>query len=237
MGKMDITFEGVSVMRRKRDVLRDVTCVLDAPLTVIMGVNGAGKSTLLHALVGVVPHRGTIRVGDHMVGPSRRRELAALIGFAPQTVRWPARMTASEVCELAARLRDVPAARARSAARTALARVGGEAIADRAVGSLSGGEHRRVTLAQALVHEPPVLVLDEPTSELDPIFSERLAVVLRDLAVDRKVVVSTHGVDDAVAWGGRLGVVARGGICWSPVDDAPRSAADVRALFRTATDD
>lgn len=151
--------------------------------TVLLGPNGAGKSTLLAlGARALLPTVGSVRVGD--------------VGWMPQRVAAVAGLRVREQVAYAGWLHGMPRREALAGADVALDRVG---LADRAgarVSELSGGQLRRVGLAEALVVDPDVLLLDEPTSGLDPQQRARFRSVLQGLPSGRSVVVSTHQVDD-----------------------------------------
>lgn len=233
---MNISIDGLTVRRKRHVVIDNLDLSLGAGLSVFMGPNGAGKSSLVLAMAGAIPFEGTIAYGAMPLTPSNRREIAATIGFAPQSVRWPRRMTALEVCRLAADLRGVAPTRAQAAAESALDQVEMYSLASRRVGSLSGGEHRRLTIAQAIVHSPEYLIFDEPTAELDPIFCDTFSSLMRQLKESHTIIATTHSVEDAAAWGGNLFVVHGGKVTTiaapNATSDLSGSAAQIRARFK-----
>jgi ABC-2 type transport system ATP-binding protein len=166
--------------------------------TVILGPNGAGKTTLLSlGATALRPTRGSVGLGD--LDPSRRRDLRAFrrsVGWMPQQVRPVPGLTAREQVAYAGWLKGMPRSEAWTDAARALERVGLTAEADRRTAQLSGGQQRRVGLAQLLVHRADLLLLDEPTAGLDPAQRARFRETLRQFAGEVPVVVSTHQVDD-----------------------------------------
>ncbi|HEX8848227.1 MAG TPA: heme ABC exporter ATP-binding protein CcmA [Gemmatimonadaceae bacterium] len=176
----------------------------------LFGPNGAGKTTLLRLLAGLLrPSSGEARVGGvALPGGASARATVGLISH--QTMLYPA-LTALENVLFAARLHGVPDARA--AAMAALERV---SIADRAdtpVRALSRGMQQRVTVARALVHQPRVLLLDEPFTGLDDAGSTTLAATLTDLAEEgAALLLVTHDVREGLALATQVAVMRRGTI-------------------------
>ncbi len=158
-------------------------------LLAVLGPNGAGKSTLLRLLAGLArPSAGTLRVGD---AAGDRRAARREIGFiGHQTFLYPA-LTARENLRFAARLYGVAGAEGRIA--RLLAEQDLEPLADRAAGTLSRGQAQRLAIARGLVHDPAVVLLDEPMSGLDRAAAGRLAARLGRLRDDgRTLVLVTH---------------------------------------------
>lgn len=195
-----MSFEHVSFRYRRSPgpVLRDFNWRVPWGRTVLLGPNGAGKSTLLSLGADALrPAQG--RITFRSLNTARRSDRAAYrraVGWMPQDVRAVPGLTAQEQVAYAAWLKGLGRRQAWRAAANALKRVGLEDLADRKTSTLSGGQVRRVGLAQVLVHDAEVLLLDEPTVGLDPAQRARFREILAALSLDRPVVVSTHQVDD-----------------------------------------
>jgi heme exporter protein A len=189
-----IEVRGVTRLFGATAALRGVTCTFEAgTIAFLEGPNGAGKSTLL-AVVGTVlrPTVGTVSYPPF--GEDRER-VRSQLGWVAHTSHCYRELTARQNIELAARLYGMEPGPAWD--RVGL-RVGAERFADRNVGTLSRGQQQRVALARALVHEPSVLLLDEPWSGLDAASSERLERVLREeKASGTMVIVVSHGSEHA----------------------------------------
>jgi cobalamin transport system ATP-binding protein len=151
----------------------------------VIGPNGAGKTTLVRLLAGVVaPDAGTVLLDGEPLGARSRRERARVLALVPQDPRVEFPFTTLEIVLMgrAPYLSGLGFAGARDVtlARAALARLGLEGLEDRPLAALSGGERQRVFLARALVQEPRVLLLDEPTTHLDLRHQSMLLQVVRD---------------------------------------------------------
>ncbi|MCC7397478.1 MAG: ABC transporter ATP-binding protein [Planctomycetes bacterium] len=212
----------------ERTVLAGVDMELRAGEVVLLcGRNGAGKSTLLRTLLGVVPPRaGRVELGQRPLGEwpplARARELA----FVPQEVETPFEFTGRELVAMGRHphrgrrepLRDEDW----RAIEVALAAVDGGSFADRAVTTLSGGEQRRIAVARALATEAPLLLLDEPTSNLDLEHALQLALLLRrEAAAGRGVLIASHDINLLAPHCTRVVVLHEGRVF---VDAAPEQA-------------
>jgi ABC-2 type transport system ATP-binding protein len=176
--------------------LENVSFGLDSGVVALVGVNGAGKSTLLRTLAGAQrPSEGSVTLDG--LDPYGRQRSAALSRSAlmPQTNEFPKNLTAEEVVASIAWFKGIPARQARAKARDALARVGLEKRMDVRMGRLSGGMARRVALAQALVSDPDVLLLDEPSTGLDPEQRRAMIALVRSVSA-RIVIFSSHVMED-----------------------------------------
>ena len=163
----------------------------------LLGPNGAGKSTLMRIMCTLlVPTGGTVTIGGHDV-VRERQSVREMLGYLPQEFGAWRLQRVEEVLDTLALLsgmRDKATRRQRT--RDVLEQVGLDDVADRKVKKLSGGMVRRLGVAQALVHEPQVLVVDEPTVGLDPQERLRFRQLMASLGQDRTIVLSTHIVAD-----------------------------------------
>ena len=164
----------------------------------LLGPNGAGKTTLIRALATVLPIAdGELELlGRRAGGGDALRAVRRQLGYLPQAFGFYRRFRVREFVEYLAWLKEMPGDQIPGAVQRSLDRVG---LADRAedkMKTLSGGMLRRVGIAQAIVHDPRVLLLDEPTVGLDPAQRMQFRELLRELAADTCVVVSTHLVED-----------------------------------------
>ncbi len=179
-------------------VFRGFTWQLPLGRTVLLGPNGAGKTTLLAlAATALTPTGGTIQYGE--LGLHRRRdraEMRRLIGWMPQDVHAIPGFTSQEQVAYAGWLKGMSRSAAWLQAGVALDRVGLRSECGRLTAELSGGQRHRVGLAQLLVHDSDLLLLDEPTAGLDPTQRARFRGLVREIGESRPVLASTHQVDD-----------------------------------------
>ena len=188
-------------MRAGRHLAVDgLDLTLDTGVHGLLGPNGAGKTTLMKALATVTrPHGGELRARRHRRRRGDLREIRRQVGYLPQSFGFYPRYTAREFVEYLAWLKEMPRAAIPGAVERALDRVGLADRADSRMKTLSGGMVRRVGIAQAIVNDPRILLLDEPTAGLDPEQRVSFRALLRELGGDGCVVVSTHLVEDVAA--------------------------------------
>jgi ABC-2 type transport system ATP-binding protein len=214
----------------------DVTFAIGTGITALLGPNGAGKSTVLRLLCGLArPSQGTVTV----LGGNPRQDLSIFgrIGLVPQQEALFETLTARQFVETAARLLRVtdPVA----ATQWALGEVEVSAVDPRPVKALSKGNRQRVKVAAALVHDPEILVLDEPLNGLDPRQRLHLIDLVRRLASrpGRCVVISSHVLDEVERFGSRILVIAEGRLAAEGDFRAIRDLMDDRPhRLRVATD-
>lgn len=214
------------VVQRYHNVvaLDGVSLELSSGVTALVGVNGAGKSTLMTTMAGALrPAAGTLRVqGIDPYGRDRTQALRA-VALMPQSGTLPRRMTALDVVEYLAWMRGVPGKAARQAALGALDRVGLAARAHHRIGRLSGGMQRRVLLAQAIASDARVLLLDEPSTGLDP--EQRRVMVDLIRGLDLAVLMSSHVLEDVVDAASHVVVLDEGRVVFEGTVEALSSLA------------
>jgi ABC-2 type transport system ATP-binding protein len=180
----------------------------------LLGPNGAGKTSLLRMMATAIPpSSGSLRLLDRdpaAYGP--RREVRRKLGYLPQNLGYYPGFTVAEFAEYFALLKEIPSGRVRAAVTTAIDRVDLGRQANAKLRTLSGGMLRRAGIAQAIVNEPQLLLLDEPTAGLDPEQRVAFRELLRDLGQHTTVMVSTHLVEDVGAACTELALMADGKI-------------------------
>ena len=190
-------------------------------MAALLGPNGSGKSTLMRCLIGYLsPTAGRVRVGGVDVDArpvAARRE----IGYLPEQVSLYPELTVRRYLRFVAGMKGLDGGAARAAVDQALARCALEGVADRRTGVLSKGYRQRVGLAQALLGDPKVLVLDEPTVGLDPVQTVEMRDLLRTLG-GCTVLLSTHILSEAAALCTRIVILSRGHLV---AEDTPAGLA------------
>jgi ABC-2 type transport system ATP-binding protein len=177
-----------------------------------LGPNGAGKTTTMRMLCGIFPPtRGTIRIAGHDVAADPLACRRA-VGYFPEHAPYHAELRVTEYLRFVARVKRVPRAAQASAVDVVLAAFALEGVARRRIGTLSKGYRQRVGLAQALLGDPPILVLDEPTIGLDPGQVVEIRDLVRGLRGARTVLFSSHILSEVQALCERVIVIASGTI-------------------------
>jgi ABC-2 type transport system ATP-binding protein len=197
----------------------------------LLGANGAGKTTFIRLVTGyLLPSAGEVRVD----GRSPERDPAAVrarLGFVPETSRLYPELRVRAFLRFAAGARGLAGAARERAVEAAVARFQLDEVIERRVGNLSKGFQQRVSLAQALVADPPLVIVDEPTAGLDPVQQEEVRGVLRALRGERTLLLCTHDLAEARALSERVAILQRGRLAaCGPTAELLR--ADPLALFR-----
>jgi ABC-2 type transport system ATP-binding protein len=183
-----------------------------------LGPNGAGKSTTMKMLTGfLTPTSGSARIEGHDVA---RAPIAAkrALGYLPERGPLYGEMTAHELLLFVGEARDLRGAALREAVDRAIALCRIEEIRHRLLNTLSKGYRQRVGLAQAILHDPPCLILDEPTDGLDPNQKDVVRDLIRGMGKDKAIILSTHILEEVEALCTRVIIIDRGTI---RLDDTP----------------
>lgn len=229
---------GLSVGYGERPVLEAVHCRIGPGWTAIVGPNGAGKSTLLRVLAGLLaPQAGEVRLDGRRLADLSPRERGQRIAWLAQQGEVSGELTVRETVALGRLphlgLFGTPGAADEAAVDRALAEAECSAWQDRRLTALSGGERQRVLLARALATEAPVLLLDEPTTHLDPPHQVALVQLARRLARTRTVVTVMHELSLALA-ADQLLLLRDGQVRCAGAPADPGLRAALEAVFRQA---
>jgi ABC-2 type transport system ATP-binding protein len=205
-----LTVQNLTRRYGSRVAVDEVSFTLGPGITGLLGPNGAGKSSLMTCLAGIAAwENGSIQVGNADVGRNPRTA-RKLLGFMPERVAFPNEMRVTEYLHFVAEVKRIPRAERKDAVDLGIARTGLTAVADRIVGNLSKGNKQRVGMAQALMGDPLVTVLDEPMNGLDPLNILDMRAMLQEYGRTRSVIVSTHLLTDARLMCNNVLVMARG---------------------------
>jgi ABC-2 type transport system ATP-binding protein len=201
-----------------------------------LGPNGAGKSTTMRMLAGfITPSAGTARLCGEDV---TTRPVAARrhLGYLPEGAPCYPEMSVSAFLEFCARVRGFGGGELRERVARAMAATQLEGVRLQPIETLSKGFKRRVGLASALLHDPPVLVMDEPTDGLDPNQKHEVRSLIQRMAPEKAIIISTHILEEVSAVCTRAIVIARGRVV---VDETPAALAargpSLDAVFRRLT--
>lgn len=195
--------EGVSLQLRRGEVVG------------LLGHNGAGKSTTLQMLTGVLlPHSGRIEVCGFDLA-RQPEEAKACIGFLPETPPLYRDMRVDDYLIFAARLRLMPHEKVADALAEAARRCGLQNVRRKIIGTLSKGYQQRVGIAQAVIHGPEVIILDEPTVGLDPAQIQDIRALIRELGTQHSVILSTHLLGEVESICDRVEIMHQGRMVYS----------------------
>jgi len=198
-----LVVDGVSLELRRGEVLG------------VLGHNGAGKSTTLQMLTGALPpNSGQIEVCDFDL-LQQPRLAKACIGFLPEHPPLYRDMRVDGFLRFAARLHHIPSAKLAEALALAKQRCGLQDCGKKVIGSLSKGYQQRVGIAQAIIHNPAVIVLDEPTVGLDPAQIRDIRTLIRELGDCCSVILSTHLLNEAESLCDRVIILQKGRLIYS----------------------
>ena len=225
------TVEVTEISKRfgRTTALAGLTFDAPAGITGLLGPNGSGKTTLLRMAATVLaPDAGRIRLlGWDPSVADERLAIRRRLGYMPQEPGFHRSFTAFEFVDYIAILKEMTDRGARhEEVRRVLTLVGLQGVMDRKIKALSGGMRRRVALAQALLGDPDILVLDEPTAGLDPEQRLRFREIVSERAADRTVLLSTHQTEDVAAMCPRVVVMLDGRALF---EGTPRELTDVAA--------
>ena len=204
-----------------------------------LGPNGAGKSTTMQIISGnLAPTSGHVRIDGYDLAEAPR-EAKQRLGYLPEHPPVYRELTVDEFLDYCAALHRIPRRERRSAREAAKGKCGLTDVGRRLIGNLSKGYQQRVGLAQAIIHLPPLIVLDEPTVGLDPIQIREMRTLIRELGKRHAVILSTHILSEAQATCDRVQIINKGRLVLNEGIDDLAQALRTRSLlvaFRQAPD-
>lgn len=213
-GKMSIKIKQLDQYYGRKQVLHGIDLTIETGMYGLLGRNGAGKSTLMKTLATLLPcNHGEIVMEN--ISIQQRKEIRSIIGYLPQEFSMYGNMSAYDVLDYLGILSDMPTDRRRERIKTVLAQVNLTVHQKTKVKAMSGGMKRRLGIAQALLHDPKILIVDEPTAGLDPEERLRFRNLLVEIADQRIVLLSTHIAGDIEAVAENLAIMDQGRIIYS----------------------
>ncbi len=199
----------------------------------LLGVNGAGKSTTMNMLAGiVVPDQGSIYISKHSLTdePMLAREK---LGYLPEKPPLYPELTVDDYLKYCARLRRIQSNDILSAVEKTRSLCGLEEVGHRLIKNLSKGYQQRVGIAQAIIHQPDVIILDEPTVGLDPVQIIEIRKLIRTLGDDHSVILSTHILPEVQAVCDRVMIIREGRVLHdSPLSEFPENESLEQVFIR-----
>ncbi|MEW6775568.1 MAG: ABC transporter ATP-binding protein [Bdellovibrionota bacterium] len=208
-----IQVQGLTKRYGERLAIEDVSFeVASGEILGFLGPNGAGKTTTMRILTGYLPpSAGTARIEGFDV-QGEADEVKKRVGYLPEFPPLYPELLVGEYLDYVAALKGVPSAKRKEAVRRVAERCGIADVTGRLINNLSKGYRQRVGIAQALVHDPKVIVLDEPTSGLDPNQIQEVRNLIREAAKDRTVILSTHILQEVEALCHKVAIINHGKI-------------------------
>ncbi len=209
---MKLSVDRITKQYKNKIAVDRVSFELTEGVTGLLGANGAGKTTLMRMMSGILaPTSGEIRADGI---PALAENYRAMLGYLPQDFGYYPEFTAREFVEYMAALKGIEKREARRKTEELLEMVGLSDVAKKKIKTFSGGMKQRVGIAQALLNNPKILILDEPTAGLDPKERVRFRTLIEELGKDSIVLLSTHIVSDIEHIADRLIMMREGCIVW-----------------------
>lgn len=209
---MNIRVDRVTKQYKNKIAVDRVSFELKEGVTGLLGANGAGKTTLMRMMSGILePTGGEIDADGIQVTSEQYR---AMLGYLPQDFGYYPEFTARKFMMYMSALKGLSKSHARRKTEELLELVGLEVVADKKIGTFSGGMKQRVGIAQTLINDPKILILDEPTAGLDPGERARFRSMIADIGKDNIVLFSTHIVSDLEHIAGNVLIMKEGSLVY-----------------------
>lgn len=209
---MELIIENLSKCYGQKWALQDISLRLEAGMVGLVGPNGAGKTTLMRIISTLLPQTGGRVSWDGQDSRTKGPQIRQVLGYLPQDFGVYPEFTARRFLRYLAAMKGLPKPLAHRRVDEVLEMVNLQNEADRKLGGFSGGMKQRVGIAQALLNDPELLIVDEPTAGLDPQERVRFRTLLASLTANRLIILSTHIISDVEAVASRLVILRNGKI-------------------------
>src|SRR6185369_4693008 len=235
---MDIILEGVTKKYGAQKAVDNISIhVKTGEVLGFLGPNGAGKTTTMKIITGLIaPNKGDARVGDFSV-TQQPDEVKKLIGYLPENNPLYLEMPVMDYLEFTAAIQGVPKHKIKDRIIEMIRICGLNAEKHKKIGELSKGFRQRVGLAQAMIHNPQVLILDEPTSGLDPNQIVEIRRLIKELGKEKTVILSTHILPEVEATCDRILIISKGKIVADGTSENLRKQTQGRELLKIRIED
>ena len=224
---MELVLEKVSKQFQSKNAVDTMSITLGSGVTGLLGANGAGKTTLMRMICGILkPSSGSISFDGIDVTEEKYRDA---LGYLPQDFGYYPSFTGMDFLLYLAALKGIDKAAAKRRAHELMALVSLDDVADKKIKTYSGGMQRRLGIAQALLNDPKILILDEPTAGLDPKERVRFRNLIAECGKSSIVLLSTHIVSDVEHIADRVLMMKDGQIVWD--GSQSEAAGDLESLY------
>lgn len=222
---MELVIENLSKQYGQVTALREISLYSGPGLIGLVGPNGAGKTTLMRIIATLLPQTGGTVTWNNLNTRTSGEEVRKVLGYLPQDFGLYPEFSGRKFLRYLAAMKGLPKELAHHRVDEVLEMVNLEAVADRKQSTYSGGMRQRIGIAQALLNDPELLIVDEPTVGLDPAERVRFRTLLASLTGDRLIILSTHIISDVEAVANRLVILQVGRLLADTSSDALLEAA------------
>jgi ABC-2 type transport system ATP-binding protein len=235
---MDIILENVTKKYGVQKAVDNISIhVKTGEVLGFLGPNGAGKTTTMKIITGLIaPNKGTAKVGEYSV-TEQPDEVKKLIGYLPENNPLYLEMPVIDYLQFTAAIQGVPKKKIHDRIYEMIRLCGLNAEKHKKIGELSKGYRQRVGLAQAMIHDPKVLILDEPTTGLDPNQIVEIRKLIKELGKEKTVILSTHILPEVEATCDRILIISKGKIVADGTSENLRRQSQGRELVRVRIED